>query len=231
MVIKRAFTMIELIFAIVIIGITVAGVSAMMTRSANTIEGATSQEAVFLAAMEGARIFSHRWDKNSEDNSSELPYSKIVDTGVGGYQRTCINVITGARTETAVDCIGTNLILSPQRLGGIREDLHRSFHGDWTGVAMGAADYGVPDGVPNGSIDLNVSGSDTYTRSYKLSRNSGFVNFNANGFNTQMTAGPTDIKMSVITIDSVENGVTTNLVTMRVYSYNVGETGYASRPF
>jgi prepilin-type N-terminal cleavage/methylation domain-containing protein len=222
-VMKRAFTMIEMIFAIVIIGITVAGVSQIMTRSGGTMEGALSQEAVFLASMESAKIFSHRWDANSMDpTAGVLAYSKILDTNVSGYKRICIDTVTGTKSQVpAGGCAGADEILSVLRLGGIAQDKHRRFHSQFTGTAAA-----YPDGVPDGTTDVNVTDEHGYKRSYEVATTSGFVN---GAFATGTVGGPTDVKMTVVSIN--DNDTNVNLVRMRVYSYNIGEIDYAKRIF
>lgn len=225
MAVKRAFTMIEMIFAIVIIGITVAGVSQIMMRSGGTMEGSLSQEAVFLASMESAKIFSHRWDANSMDpTAGELAYSKILDTNASNnYMRTCIPA--GGGTPYVVPCAAGD-IMTVLRKGGIAQDKHRRFHSQPTGVATGA-DYGVPDGVYNGTTtDVNITDEHGYKRNYQVALDSGYI---GSSFATATTGGPTDIKMTVVSIN--DNDTNANLVRMRVYSYNIGEIDYAKRIF
>jgi hypothetical protein len=215
--------MIEMIFAIVIIGITVAGVSQIMTRSGGTVEGALSQEAVFLASMESAKIFSHRWDPNSKDPSSELAYSKILDTNVTGYKRVCIDTVTGARSQMpAGGCTGADEIMSVLRLGGIAQDKHRRFHSQITGASQAQ-----PDGVSDGAVDVNITDEHGYKRNYEVDLDSDYVSL---PFVTATTGGPTDIKMTVVSINDKDNN-NVNLVRMRVYSYNIGEIDFAKRIF
>ncbi|MHC3995225.1 type II secretion system protein [Thiomicrolovo sp. ZZH C-3] len=222
---KHAFTMIEMIFAIVIIGITVAGVSQIMTRSGQTMEGALSQEAVFLASMEGARVFSSLWDPNSKDGASELSYSKILDTNaLANYMRTCIDPITDIRSNQPCTATQASSVL---RYGGIAQDKHRRFHSQPT-----ASSVPYPEGMPDNATALPITGPNGYKHTYEVSRSSDYVNFNNNGFNTNGTGGAeTDIKMTEININATENGNTVNLVKMRVYSYNIGEIDFSKRIF
>ena len=220
---KKAFSMIEMIFAIVIIGITVAGVSRMMTQNADTLAGSLSQEAVFLASMEAAKVFSHRWDANSKDaTSNELAYSKIIDTNVSAnYNRVCIDLTTGTRTTTTTAC-GANEILSVLRLGGIAEDKHRRFHSD---VTSSAAD--TPAGVPDNSFDLNLTGEDGYKHNYGI----GITSDYAGGAYSLASVGSSNIKRSEISIYDKDNGGNSLLVKMHVFSFNIGEFDYAKRTF
>jgi hypothetical protein len=212
--------MVEMIFAIVIIGITVAGVSQIMTRSGGTMEGALSQEAVFLASMESAKIFSHRWDPNSMDPAAGvLDYSKILDTNASDdYKRTCIPA--GGGTPYMVPCAAGD-IMTVLRKGGIAQDKHRRFHSQVTGASQAQ-----PDGVSDGAVDVNITDEHGYKRNYQVALDSGYV---ASAFATATTGGPTDIKMTVISVNDIDTN--TNLVRMRVYSYNIGEIDFSKRIF
>ena len=217
--------MIEMVFAIVIIGITVAGVSQIMTRSGTTMEGALSQEAVFLASMESAKIFSHRWDQNSMDPSAgELAYSKILDTYAdANYTRTCVNA-SGTKEEYDGNCT-TGYIMTVLRYGGIAQDKHRRFHSQPTGSGQP-----YPDGVPDGATDINITDEHGYKRTYQVDIDSGYV---TSAFGTTYgtdTNSPSDIKVTVVSVNDKGNN-NANLVRMRVYSYNIGEIDYAKRIF
>lgn len=211
--------MIEMIFAIVIIGITVAGVSQMLTRSSDTMEGSLSQEAVFLASMEAAKVFSHRWDSNSEDSTTELSYSKILDTSSAGYNRVCIDPATNVRSTQPCT---TSQVLSVLRFGGIDQDLHRRFHSTPT-----ASLSGVPEGVPNSDSNLSLTGENGYKHDYNIVIASNYV---STPYNIGSPSGTSDIKRTVITVADAAD-TSTNLVTMRVYTYNIGEIDFAKRTF
>lgn len=78
---KSAFTMIELIFAIVIIGITVISLPMMTQATSKGMENNLAQEAIFLASAELNQALSYKWNGNSQENVGEL--SKIVSAGLG----------------------------------------------------------------------------------------------------------------------------------------------------
>ena len=77
MVAKRyAFTMIELIFAIVIIAISVLSLPMMIQTTSKAIESNLVQEAIFAASAELNQVTSFYWDENSLETGNSL--SKII---------------------------------------------------------------------------------------------------------------------------------------------------------
>jgi prepilin-type N-terminal cleavage/methylation domain-containing protein len=97
---KSAFTMIELIFAIVIIGISVLSLPMMNQAVSRGIEGNIVQEAIFAASAQLNQITSYKWDENSTQPNDSL--SKVVWT-------------------SANDCNAT----TKQRSGHVAQPLHR----------------------------------------------------------------------------------------------------------
>ena len=77
--VRFAFTLIELIFAIVIIGITVISLPMMTQATSKGIEKSIVQEAVFAAAAELNQAVTYFWDKNSMDTADSL--SKVINIG------------------------------------------------------------------------------------------------------------------------------------------------------
>lgn len=105
-------TMIELIFAIVILALVVAGVPQILQENSNTMVGNLSQENLFKAKRTAVEVLSYPWDNRSIDTSGgEFAYAKVLDVGGGGFARVS-------------DASGTSL---PFRVGHIRQDKHRRF--------------------------------------------------------------------------------------------------------
>ena len=77
---KSAFTMIELIFAIVIIAITVVSLPMMSQINADGIERGYLQEAIFASSAEIHQALSNRWDRNSAPNDNNASFSQVINT-------------------------------------------------------------------------------------------------------------------------------------------------------
>lgn len=211
--VKKAFTMIEMIFAIVLIGIIVAAVPEILTRNAQTVEGNRAQEAVFLASAAANRLMSYNWDSNSKDTnltvSSNLDYAKVLD----------VNQSPAASERQSVS-VGTATVSLPIRNGHIPQDKHRRFHSVYTPPATAS-----PLGI---AITLNDTtlGADAFKFGYALNITGGY----ASAFGATTTSGTvSNIKMAIIDIDNTTTGVTD--VKMRIYAFNIGEIDYAKRTF
>ena len=76
---RFAFTMIELIFAIVIISIAVVSLPMMIQITSRGIESSLVQEAIFAASAELTGATSYYWDKNSMYDSNLSKYSRVID--------------------------------------------------------------------------------------------------------------------------------------------------------
>ncbi len=78
MVNRSAFTMIELIFAIVIISISVLSLPMMNQVIAKNTEGSIVQEAIFAASAELNQVLSNTWDEESIEGNAYL--ARVVRT-------------------------------------------------------------------------------------------------------------------------------------------------------
>lgn len=101
---KPAFTMIELIFAIVIIAITVVSLPMMTQVNASGIEKGYIQEAIFASSAEVHQALSYRWDANSTPDGNAVDLSQVIDVSnlchptrkrmPGHAARRCLNDLT-----------------------------------------------------------------------------------------------------------------------------------------
>ncbi|MCK9472283.1 type II secretion system protein [Sulfurimonas sp.] len=77
---RFAFTMIELIFAIVVISIVVMSLPMMMQTTSKGIEDSIVQEAVFAASAELMEATTYYWDNNRSIEDFDISrYSRVVD--------------------------------------------------------------------------------------------------------------------------------------------------------
>ena len=76
---RYAFTMIELIFAIVIIGIAVISLPMMMQVTSKGIESNIVQEAIFAASAELMGASTGYWDERSMEDEANDMMSRVVD--------------------------------------------------------------------------------------------------------------------------------------------------------
>lgn len=205
MVKRSAMTMIELIFAIVLIALVVAAVPQMMQRNDKTLEGNLVQEELFVAAKTASELLTQPWDANATDNSTTRAYNKVLDTNSpnAGFNR-------------VTDAAGNPL---PFRQGHIRQDNHRRFHNTTTLPASAQ--------IPSSSNAPALPANTTLTVTSGYSGETDTTVFSTAP--TTSNAAPTNIKMANITVtDTIDNSRT---VTLRLYMANIGEVAYAHRRF
>ena len=69
---KRAFSLIEVVFAIVIIAISLMSVPMLLQESAKSNEFSFMQEAILATSTKMGNILSYSWDKNSYDKENRI---------------------------------------------------------------------------------------------------------------------------------------------------------------
>ncbi|MDF1879523.1 type II secretion system protein [Sulfurimonas sp. SAG-AH-194-C20] len=211
MVRRYAFTMIELIFAIVIIAITVLSLPMMTNVNSKGIENNLIQEAIFASAAKLNDVVTYRWDENSIDVDNTNAMSQIINSG------------------------GTDCNTSGQRPGAILQPLHRRCLNDTSVRATTLANLGSDTGETDSTLfddiddlqetDANLTsglpGRDSYKDNYTSTITIGYASFGTVGVSEQNIK---EINSSI----SDDTGVITKL---RTYSANIGEIDYYKRSF
>lgn len=213
--------MIELIFAIVIIGIAVAGVPQMIERNSKSLEGNLVQEGVFAASAKAAQLLTYRWDTNSQDPNDLLSHSKILDMPTG-----------------STDFNRTNSIF---RKGGITAEAHRRFHSAVTnpvGPVLNGLATGTQNFITGGTskegykheFRVNISASYVNDGDGSYNTNSPSVVYNFPNFPSTVSNTPTNMKMVRIALQMLdESGTWKEMAVLDVYAANIGEIDYYKR--
>ena len=204
--VRLAFTLIELIFAIVVIGITVVSLPMMSQVTAKGIDESIVQEAIFAAATELNEATTHHWDESSFDANASNVYSRVVTTALDGAK--------GCSSATRL------------RPGHINQELHRRCTENNTTVSNATADANISsfnDVAHSGSNDYIFSDTVTDAAGYKKVYTSSLTISNPVSFGGLPNSS--DIKkLEVIVSDP--DGVVTKL---SAYSANIGEIDYYKR--
>ena len=202
---KSAFTMIELIFAIVIIGIAVISLPMMTQATSKSIEENLVQEAVFAASAELNQVLSYNWDENSKESETSL-----------------------AKVAWTSDCNSSTKL----RPGHISQTLHRRCVD--SNASVPTLSLGLEGGevTPDDIDDVNQSKHDIfidytnssagYKESYTSEINISYANFGS------VIAADKNIKKVKITISDSNNNTITSL---KAYSANIGEIDYYKRSY
>ena len=207
---RKAFTMIELIFAIVVLAVVMLTIPMMIQVNNKALEGSVAQEAIFLVSAVLSGTTTLLWDDASlEGDATGVSLSKILDTG-------------GDAVYNRVD-VNTTL-----RDGGLDEDLHRNFFSNNT----------IPD--QNQTITLtdvldttDTSGAVGYKIIYSVDATRGYINDAPGTFvfsDTTLPAGTTsNVKMTQVEISAIIDDVNVTISRLRAYTCNIGEIDFAKR--
>lgn len=218
-VLRAGFTMIELIFAIVLIAVVMLTIPTMIQVNNKALETSTTQEAIFLVSAVLSETTTLTWDTNSLDTSvgavNEFSTTKVLDTNTTG--------------NAAYYRVDNN---SSIRIGHLDQDLHRKM-------------FDVPT-YPNqtGKVTLaqTISGTASesvgYKNSYAVVAHRSYVSDNpslgtaGNPFVfTLPETNVSSIKMTEVEINTTIDGKNSVLAKLRAYTCNIGEVDYAKRSF
>jgi len=222
-VVRKAFTLIELIFAIVVISIVLLSLPSLTQATNESSEGSLAQEAIFIASAKIAQVLTYHWDENSVDNTVLLSTAKVVDVAGG---------------DAAYAREGT----STRRKGHLLQDRHRKFHDN--AIATRAVAGIIVDKAANQTLDIDdetgtvaldnaAIASLGYKRTYTLTTAVDYVSDAATptdgmNFNLSDTAsGESNLKMVEVSVSDTSGLITT----LRGYSANIGEIDYHSRVY
>ena len=219
---KNAFTMIELIFAIVIIAISVMSLPMMTQVSSSSMEKNLVQEAIFATVAEINMATTYVWDQHSlldaNDTSSTFnDLSRVLNTTVGD----CF------QTGGEIDIDGTPLL---RKLGHINR---RCIKNSSTGrlITSNHDEYKDSLEVPEHGYEAIFTGT-TSAAGYKQAYDSSLNITNCDTGNCQQFGTISnnidlkEIEVSIRKEDDLSNEVVTLL---RTYSANIGEVAYTSK--
>lgn len=197
-----AFTLIEVLFAIMIMGISMVSIPVIMSSNAKGFDATIIQEAIFAASAELNQVLSFSWDENSmQNNSSTL--TRVINPG---------------------DCNATTKL----RPGHINQPLHRRCLDNNATEPSALGNDGDLDDIDdiNQAIKpmfLNDSTTSTgYKHAYQSYFNISYANIGT------ITAGAEDAKLVEIV---VQNDNDENVTVLRSYTLNIGEVDFHKRTY
>ncbi|MCH9814505.1 MAG: hypothetical protein K0U47_11260 [Epsilonproteobacteria bacterium] len=103
--------MIELIFAIVIMAISVMTIPLMLSQSGNNSAFSMMQESILAARTKMGNMLSYQWDRNATIAGASVTYIRVLDVANGDSELD--------RNDSTQD--------SNRRIGHITEDMRRRF--------------------------------------------------------------------------------------------------------
>ena len=208
MVKKSAFTLIELIFAIVVIGITVISLPMMNQAIAKGIDTNLVQEAIFAAATELNEVTTAEWDEASIDSNDSAIISRVIN-----IDNSCEDNQSNERYRL--------------RPGHILQPLHRRCLNDLTQTERNTHtddDVDAVEDKAHGYQDIFINltpGQAGYKQNYQSALTV--------DYNTTFDGTPREnMKKITVTIKDENNNTVTSLFT---YVANIGGIDYYKRSF
>ncbi len=221
---RKAFTMIELIFAIVLISVVVLTIPTMIAVNNKALEGNAAQEAIFLVSAVLSEATTLLWDNNSlGGTATAVSLSKILDVNGSGD-------VNYNRWNQSIGIYDLNSTL---RKGSIDEDLHRQFFSN-DGTPHRPAQSGtVPFIITESFNDSAVGQQLGLKNQYAIVASRIFVDDNVTNFafTTTPAGKQTNIKMTQVEINATIDGTNVVVSRLRAYTCNIGEVDYAKRRF
>jgi hypothetical protein len=239
---RKAIAMIELIFAIAIMGIALMSAPTLISQSSSSTIGVVQQEAIAAGATEINMILTRAWDEN---NTNDINYNPILITN----ENASISALTEA---TDTDGNGTG-----KRVGTPRE-ASRGFitssgqRLNASAIGIDGNDGGIEDDIDdfdNANISLtNIETTDTQTGDYIdntltmavnieyiNSPNITYHNQNINldsPFSNINTVNTTNIKsISVRVTSDTHSSVLDTDITLKAFMCNIGSYKLNRRAF
>lgn len=201
---RFAFTMIELIFAIVIIAISVLSLPVMSQINSRGMENSIVQEAIFAASTELMGASAGYWDFNSMEDSNLSDMSRVIDVSISGVQ-TCVDDNTSDRHRL--------------RPGHIAQPFHRMCVNSTSGDINNTTNSDFPNlnNAAHSTNDIFISTATDatgYKETYKSS------------LSVTTDATDTNIKLLEVRVTDQDDNL---LVVLKMQSANIGEIDYYKR--
>ncbi|MBD3790871.1 MAG: type II secretion system protein [Campylobacterales bacterium] len=222
---RKAIAMIELIFAIVIIGITLLSAPLLIDRSAQSNYVALKQESIAAAATQISMIMTANWDRN---NAGTAEGSPVLQTGGTSICNTLHPV--GVSSTSGRYCTGTGsgIFINASAIGadtnetGFYDDVDDYHLKSYTVSVYNSETYEAYEGdYINRDITISSRvnyGSDAIAYSKTMQVN--------NPFTTIVTANSTNIKLINVRLESSnpadENELSDVNITLSAFVCNIG---------
>jgi len=213
---RKASSMIELVIAIVIMGIAVMTLPLMLERVQENNAFAMQQEAILAAKTQLGDIITYPWDENSLKNNVVA----VLDTQSASYQRE-VNTTT-------------------RRIGHVKQDKRRKFFSNETNASVigtatnnitDIADFDTDVAELNklNAADADFAGTLDYRFDFNMTTSVRYINDNPVNFvfSDANISTTSNIKMITVTLQ----GDNISTFQLRAYSSNIGESELLRRSY
>lgn len=213
---RKAVAMIELIFAIVVMGIAMLAIPMITTQSSRSVESAMMQESISTVASQIQMIMTRHWDANNEDPALGS-YRPILKTNSAFFaNRGGLNIGMEGRTNISNTGVEINATSS-----GDFNDTGLNDIDDYNGVStllssVVASTTGAGDYIDK---SMKMTSSINYISDAILLGSNTTFDYNPSG---AISAVTTNIKRISITLTSTEPAFADKNITLNAFSCNIG---------
>jgi len=223
---RPAIAMMELIFAIVIMGIVLMSAPMLISTATQSTSVALQQEGINEAVSRVSEILTYEWDQN-DINDSCIPPTLHTSSGDDELKESNDSRRTGVPQESdfrTFKCGSTELNASTLGLEGSTKDDIDDFTNSTQVVEVATGSGGV-DYIEQNTVNISTS---IYYASDTADYNSKTVTYN---FSPTSVSGTTNIKGITVTLTSSSSAQELNekVIILHAFSCNIGgdiTTGY-----
>ncbi|WP_373069571.1 Tfp pilus assembly protein FimT/FimU [Sulfurimonas sp.] len=205
---RTAFTLIELIFALVIIAISVVSIPIMTSAIGKGVDNNLLQETVFAAAAQINQVLSYRWDENSVETDDPGAIEKVIQRAAGVCNADRIKPNGHIFQEKHRRCLDDDTVRVSAAFGSDGGEAVRDDIDDFHGV--------------NDTLFTNTSSADAYKQSYTYS-----VSVTLSDMNGTIAVNDEAKKVTV----TVSNEAGNTVSELTAYTFNIGEADYYKRMY
>jgi len=217
---RKAASMLELVIAIVVMGIAMMTLPLMLSRVQNNNNFAMQQEAILMARTQIGDIITYRWDEHSMDSSSNVG---VLDTN---SKNTNFERVAG----------------TIRRIGHVKGNKRRKFFATETNASTIGLDSGetIPDDIDDfddSNKSLSSASDTNHTAGYKLYDSNMSIsvkytddNNSAPTFNFNQPPHVPTTNIKAITV-SLKNSQLDGNLTLRAFSCNIGANQLLRKDF
>jgi prepilin-type N-terminal cleavage/methylation domain-containing protein len=223
MVIKKAFSMIELVIAIVVIGIVAASFPLILTQTSNNVAFAMQQEAILTAKTYMGTILSYTWDSSSIVLDIEgNPHVVVLSTNNAVFENPGDPLRKGhvdqeKRRVMAYDAASLGLIEVTPNM--VVDPIYKSINNYKKGQPEAIENLTVVTANNDSIVNIELQSEVDYVNDGNAATYIGKeVGFN---FDDADAGRSTNIKM--VTVRATSPGIRGINVTLRAYTSNIGE--------
>lgn len=212
---RKAVAMIELIFAIVVMGIAMLAIPMITTQSGRSVESAMMQESISTAASQIQMIMARQWDQSDVDYLTSNTRPILTTESLYFANRGGLNGVT-TTPRIADDTLSATVSADFDDGDGGLNDID-----DYNGIVTLLNNVVDSTTIAGDYIDedINITSTVSYASDAMLVGPATTFNYNPSG---AVPAGTTNIKRISVTLKSTESTFADKEITLHAFSCNIG---------